>query len=153
MVRIVYLESDQVPDPAIELRTGRAGRAWFDEEGAVETDARVDLSANTTHALLGHGVVDRLNDLELDGRLGSGREVLIPPVRSDEVLQVFYEADRKTYGKSYDFLVAKREGEEGEDAIEFRIRIDNREYQRVLSRLQFLISTASREGMLVWIRI
>jgi hypothetical protein len=38
-------------------------------------------------------------------------------------------------------------------AVEYRIQIDNREYQRSLSRLQYLLSTASREGRIVWIAI
>jgi hypothetical protein len=150
---VVYLEPSQVLDPPPPYRTGAAGRAWIDENGEIESESRVALCANSTHALLGHGVVDRLNALEIEGRLGRGREVMIPPAKCDAALQIFYQADSMTYGESFDFLVAQRESEGGEDVTQFRIRIDNREYQRALSRLQFLISSASREGSLVWIRI
>ena len=60
---------------------------------------------------------------------------------------VFYEADRKTYGATWEFDVAEDEGQV------WRLRIDNREYQRTLARLQDLVRAASRAGHAVRLRI
>ena len=53
------------------------------------------------------------------------------------------EADRQTYGVRHDLLVAAAWGS---PAADYRIRIDNREYQKTLSQLQFLASQASHMG-------
>ncbi len=132
------------------FRSGEAGCAWFADSGELETDTRVVLSVNSTQALLGHGVVDSLNRVPLDGRLGGGLQVLVPAPSSDAVRSIFYEADRKTYGADYEFVAATRPAP---DPLEYRIRIDNREYQRTLSRMQFLITSAQHEGRAVWICI
>ena len=147
---IVYLLADQFEVPPEPYRTGQAGSVWLTEDGALEQDVRVRLSANSTHALLGHGVVDALNELPLEGRLGDGQATLIPPPTLDSVRSIFYAADRKTYGASYEFVV---ETAETCADTQYRIRIDNREYQAALSELTYLVSTASREGRAVWIRI
>ncbi len=147
---IVYLLADQFEAPPEPFRTGQAGCAWLSEDGALEQNVRVHLSANSTHALLGHGVVDALNDLSLEGRLGDGQATLIPPPTLDSARSIFYAADRKTYGACYEFIVES--GETRADT-QYRIRIDNREYQAALSELTYLVSTASREGRAVWIRI
>ena len=147
---IVYLRAEQFEAPPKPFRTGEAGRAWLGEDGTLEQDVRVRLSANSTHALLGHGVVDALNELPLEGILGDGQATLIPPPNLDSALSIFYAADRKTYGASYEFSIATRETLEN---TQYRIRIDNREYQAALSELTYLVSTASREGRAVWIRI
>lgn len=72
-MRTVYLDSKEEAPPPPPYRTGKAGHVFVAEDGTLETDLRVELSANSTHALLGHGVVDELNRLPLDGRLGEGR--------------------------------------------------------------------------------
>ena len=74
-------------------------------------------------------------------------EVLIPPAELDAAQQLFYRADTKTYGESYEFVV------DAQRQIEYRIRIDNREYQNTLSGVQYLLRTASHEGMAVWLLI
>ena len=63
---IVYLLADHFEAPPEPFRTGQAGCAWLREDGALEQDVRVHLSANSTHALLGHGVVDALNELPIE---------------------------------------------------------------------------------------
>ena len=66
--------------------------------------------------------------------------------------EIFYEADRRTYGPRWvgvEFVAARC----SEPPTEYRIAIDNREYQRTLSRLQYLASTAARHGNGVRIRI
>jgi len=149
-VRVVYLKSDVAEPAACPLRTAEAGCAWFSADGAFVRDTRLQISANSTHALLGHGVVAQLNELPLEGVLGGGCDVLIPQAHLDAARALLFEADRKTYGASYAFAVA---AEVEPEPVEYRLRIDNREYQSTLSHLTFLLSVASREGLAVWIRI
>jgi hypothetical protein len=147
-VHVVYADGRDPATPG--LCHGEAGHVWVDASGDLQTDTRVALSPNTTHALLGHRVVAELNRLDLDGTLGGGLDVLVRPPRLDAVADVLYEADRTTYGALYEFVVSRDQGHPG---LEVRLRIDNREYQRSLARLQFLITTASREGRAVRLRI
>lgn len=149
-MRTIYLDPPDAQDPPPPYRTGDAGRVWFSRTGELETDVRVRLSANSTHALIGHGVVDALNALPLDGQLGEGRQVLLAPAVLEAAGRVFTEADRNTYGGSWEFVAGV--GEEP-DQVEYRLCIDNREYQVTLARLRYLVSMASREGQAAWIRI
>jgi hypothetical protein len=149
-VEIVYLLESQVHAPPKPFRSGQAGCVWLAADGSLERDTRVRLSANSTHALLGHGVVDALNELPLEGRLGDGRETLFPPASLDGARRLFLQADRKTYGASHEFVVATQRVPE---PVEYRVRIDNREYQACLAELTYLTSTASREGLAVWMRL
>jgi hypothetical protein len=149
-VEIVYLLPAQTAAPPKPFRIGEAGCVWVGADGSLERDTRVRLSANSTHALLGHGVVAALNELPLEGRLGDGCETLIPPASLDRARLLFQEADRKTYGASYEFVVATQRDPA---PVEYRVRIDNREYQGCLAELTYLASTASREGMAVWMQI
>jgi len=144
-----YLAPEQFDDPPPPYRTGEAGQVWVGATGRVETDVQVRLSANSTHALLGHGVVAQLNALPLEGRLGSGRDVLVPHPTLEDAQQLLYDADRKTYGGCWEFEVAAAVG----DAPAYWLRVENREYQRTLSRLTFLLGTASRAGNAVRLRI
>lgn len=147
-VRVVYLAAEQFEAPPPPFRTGAGGRVFVSPRGELETDLRVRLSANTVHALEGHGVVAALNRLPLElGALGAGRQVLVPQAALEPAAEILTEADRKTYGATYEFLVAR------EDGAEYRVRVENREYQRALARLRDLIVAASREGHAVWLRI
>jgi len=147
-MRVVYLAADDFDSPPPPFRTGAGGRVWMNERGELETDERVRLSANTVHALEGHGVLGALNRLPLElGRLGDGREVLVPQAALDDAADIFTEADRKTYGAVHEFVVVRENG------TEYRVRIENREYQRALARLRDLIVAASRQGYAVWLRI
>ena len=145
----VYLQPEQFESPPPPFRTAEAGLVWLDEEGLPATDTRVRLSANATHALEGHGVLEALARLPLQGSLGGGRDVLVPQATLRDAAQVFYDADRNTYGGTWDFLVFPREGD---PPIEYRVRVDNREYQRSLLRLTDLLNLASRLGHAVRIR-
>lgn len=147
-MRVIYLAAEERDAPPPPFRTGAGGHVWLSGAGTLETDERVRLSANTVHALEGHGVLDALNRLPLEmGRLGGGRDVLLPQSALDEAADILTEADRKTYGASYEFVVARAEG------AEYRLRVDNREYQRALARLRDLLVAASRQGFAVWLRI
>jgi hypothetical protein len=150
-VRIVYVDATgECTEGASLLRSGEAGFLWIGEDGAFQTDTRVELSFNTTHALLGHGVVDALNELALEGRVGEGVEAILPAAILDSARAVFIDADRTTYGATHEFVLASRSDP---DPTEYRIRIHNREYQAALTRLTDLTSSASREGKAVWVRI
>ena len=147
-VRLIYLEPEHFDAPPPPFRTGAAGRVWMSEQGELLTDERVRISANTLHALEGHGVLGELNKLPLEmGKLGDGREVMLPQAALDEAADILTEADRKTYGATWEFVIAR------DAAAEFRVRIDNREYQRALARLRDLIVAAGRQGHAVWLRI
>jgi hypothetical protein len=97
---------------------------------------------------MGHGVLDQLNELPLQGRLGDGMQVLIPPGQLEPARLLFYRADEQTYAGRFEFAVGSQV-----DGVEYRIRIDNREYQHTLSGLQYLLRTASHDGLAVWITI
>jgi hypothetical protein len=147
---IVYINDLEVgkrPPANLSLRTGSAGFVFVGDDGSVGNDLQLSLSINSTHALMGHGVIEDLNKVEIQGRVGTGMDVLVPPSELEAVRQIFYRADSKTYGGTHEFVV-------GADAdTEYRIRIDNREYQNTLSGLQYLLRTASHEGMAVWLSI
>jgi hypothetical protein len=147
-MRVIYLRAEDIDSPPPPYRTGVGGRVWLSERGELETDERVRLSANTVHALEGHGVLVALNRLPLEmGRLGEGREVLVPQAALDDAADILTEADRRTYGAQYEFVVAREGG------AEYRIRIENREYQRALARMRDLVVQAGRQGFAVWFRI
>ena len=48
-------------------------------DGEVELEVRVRISGNSSHALIGHGVIDRLNELDLEGTIGAGAPAMIRP--------------------------------------------------------------------------
>jgi hypothetical protein len=147
-VRVVYLAADHPGDPPPPFRCGAGGRVWLNERGELEADERVRISANSVHALIGHGVVDALNRLPLElGKLGEGRQALLPQATLDAAADILTEADRRTYGGEWEFVVAR-------DAdTEYRVRVVNREYQRALARLRDLVVAAGRQGDAVWLRI
>lgn len=135
-----YLQPQDFADPPPPFRVGEAGLVWLNAQGALQSDTRLRLSANSTHALLGHGVVGALQALGIEGRLGEEGDALVPQRLLERARALFYAADRKTYGGSFEFTA----GFLGD--VEYRVRINNREYQRTLSRLQFLLNTASING-------
>jgi hypothetical protein len=98
--------------------------------------------------MLGHGVVDELNRLPLMGELGNGLDTVIPQAELRAAAGILYEADRNTYGGTWEFEV----GFDTSGSL-YRIRIDNREYQSGLLRLTDLLNAASRIGYAVWLRI
>jgi len=150
--RVVYFDhAATTEDPSPPFVTGDAGVVWIEPTGEPTTDTRVRISPNSLHALHGLGIVDRLN--ELDGRMGtigSGRDALLAPPVVEHALRIFYEADRATYGVRHDLLVRAVAIPE---PIEYRIVVDNREYQRTLSQLQFMTSTAARYGHGIRLRV
>jgi hypothetical protein len=82
--------------------------------------------------------------------IAAGRDAVLRPFSLDDAAQILYEADRNTYGAIHEFVAHESEIPE---PVQYRIVIDNREYQRTLARLQYLITLASREGFGVRIRL
>jgi|GEM_PF-1421394 len=149
-IRVVRLAAHAGPPPP-PFRTGEAGWLRFTEDGEAQVEARLHLSANSTHALLGHGVVGQLRELAPElGALGSGQDVLFPPASLDRASEILYEADRRTYGAIWEFVVEEHLEPE---RVRYVVRVDNREYQRSLARLQDLLRAASRGGLGAWLRI
>lgn len=146
--RVIYYDHTN-PDSAQEgFRSGDAGFVAPDRHGGFETDVQVEIPPNSLHALEQHGVVTALNELSfVVGPIRPGRDAVLRPVALDAAAHIFYEADRMTYGREWEFVI----GVEGER--EYRLVIDNREYQRTLSRLQFLVTSASRRGLGVRLRL
>jgi len=148
--RIVFLAEDDFMSPPAPFRTGAAGVVRFAEDDSLEMDERVKLSANAVHALIGHGVLDRLNELDLEGAVGRGVPVLIRPGLIEDARTILYAADPTTYGQEWEFLVDR---DEGPPPVEFRVRVVNREYQIALVRLIDVFNRASRHGDAAWITI
>ena len=150
-MRVVYYDH-ALPDSAQPgFRSGEAGSVHVTTEGDVETDVRVRIPPNSLHALEGHGVVAALNRLPMATEpIAPGRDALLRPFSLGEASRILYEADRNTYGATHEFVAHEAEVPE---AVQYRIVIDNREYQRTLARLQYLVTLGSREGFGVRIRL
>ncbi len=142
--RIVYYDHAAADLPQPGFRQGQADRVVVGEDGVAEPQSAIQITPNSLCALLGHGVTDRLDRLPLVyGRIRAGGEAVLRPSALSDASRILYEADRMTYGATHDFL-AHQSG--GADPIAYRIVIDNREYQRTLARLQYLVTLSSREG-------
>lgn len=146
-MKTVYFDHRHAGEPPPPFRGGEAGWVWMSEEGIAETESHVVISPNSLHALHGHGVVDQLNTLDLLlGRIGDGKPAVLAPGATPAASRIFYEADRLTYGARHDLRVDAPGLEAGAPGAEYRILVDNREYQRTLSQLQFLATGAMRNG-------
>lgn len=135
------------------FRSGEAGTLALTADGDLASRARVHISPNSLHALHEHGVVAALGRLDFAvGPLAPGRDAVLRPTALSDASRILYEADRRTYGRVFEFTVARR-APAGAEPTEYRIVIDNREYQRTLSRLQYLAVTSSREGLALRLRL
>ena len=140
--QVYYFDhADEARNPSPPYSSGEAGFVWINESDELTLDRQFAISFNSLHALHGHGVVDLLNGLDLiAGPVGGGQDAALAPGAVEEASRILYDADRMTYGARHDLRVAEWRG------VEYRIVVDNREYQRTLSKLQFLSTTASRQG-------
>lgn len=147
-MRIVYFDHAAADRAQPGFRSGAADRIVTGADGIAEARPGVHLSPNSFHALLGHGVAAALDRLPLVyGRVAAGAEAVLRPTALSQASRILYEADRKTYGAVHEFVAS-----EAAD-VQYRIVIDNREYQRTLARLQYLLSRAGREGFGVRLRL
>jgi hypothetical protein len=149
-VRIVYYDHAlDLPQPG--FRSGRADRVVLDADGLAESEGVVRIPPNSLHALHGHGVAEALDRLPLAyGRIVPRGDAVLRPTALSDASRILYEADRMTYGATHEFVAHTTEGER---SVQYRIVIDNREYQRTLARLQYLVTLASREGHGVRLRL
>ena len=147
--KIVYFDHEnEMLNPLPPFMSGDAGLVWLDESGTARSDSRVQISPNSLHALHGHGVVGELNGLDfMFSEVGHGTDAVVAPAAVEAATRIFYEADRMTYGATHDLHIRDHEG------VEYRLVVDNREYQRTLSQLQFLASSAAQRGLSLRIRI
>lgn len=152
-MRLVYFDPHApAGDPRV-FRSGEAGSVALTDAGDFTSDVRVRISPNSLHALHEHGVVAALGRLDFAvGPLAPGRDAVLRPTALSDASRILYEADRRTYGRTWEFVVARSAPRDAE-ATEYRIVIDNREYQRTLSRLQYLAVTSSREGRALRLRL
>jgi hypothetical protein len=150
-VRVVYYDHERADEGQCGFRRGHAGWVKPGADGVYEVEDRVCVPPNALHALYAHGVVAELNRLPLEvGPIAPGRDAVLRPVALDDASRVLYEADRRTYGRTWEFVVDERAGPE---PLQFRIVIDNREYQRTLSQLQYLVTLGGRSGFGVRLRL
>ena len=150
-MRVVYYDHGATASLQTGFRSGEAGRVRFTPGGDLESDARVTIPPNSLHALEGHGIVAALNRLpQTAGPIVPGRDAVLRPFGLDDASRILYEADRDTYGAVHEFVTHESDIPE---RVQYRIVIDNREYQRTLARLQYLVTLASREGFGVRIRL
>ena len=145
---VIYYDPSKPADAQAPFRTGIAGRVELHADGMIRLEPVVELSPNSLHALWGHREVEALrrcapDEMHLEPRV----ETLVPPTAIDACVHVLYQADRNTYGNAFEFVVAESNGDE------FRLRVDNREYQRSLSRLQFLFTSSARSGLGIYLRL
>lgn len=148
--RVVYYDPGRADAAQPAFRSGEAGRLELLADGSFELETAFAISPNSCCALWGHGVVAELAPLAGGGPIEPDREVLLTPSRLEEAAKVFYAADRKTYGARYEFVAARAAEPE---PVEYRLVVDNREYQRALNRLQFLATWSARNGRAVWLRL
>lgn len=150
-VRVVYYEHGTAGLPQPGFRSGAADRVVVGADGLAEPERAVLIPPNSLHALLGHGVVRELGRLPLVyGTLEARGEAVLRPTALSDASRILYEADRMTYGATHEFLAHETRGP---SPVQYRIVIDNREYQRTLARLQYLVTLAGREGYAVRLRL
>ena len=149
--RVVFYDHAAAALPQPGFRSGAADRVVVDADGLAASESAVAIPPNSWHALVGHGVVEELARLPVVyGRIEPRGEAVLRPTALSDASRILYDADRMTYGATHTF-VAHRSG--GEDPVEYRIVIDNREYQRTLARLQYLVTLSGREGHAVRFRL
>jgi hypothetical protein len=150
-VQIVFYDHSRPESDQLGFRSGEAGLVVPHPDGGLDSEADVAIAPNSLHALEQHGVVRELSRLEFAiGPLAPGRDAVLTPAALDEAAHILYEADRKTYGRTWEFTIGRAEVPQ---PAEYRIVINNREYQRTLARLQFLVTTAGRHGLGVRFRL
>ena len=149
-MRIVYYDH-AISAPQQGFRDGEASHVVALADGEIASRGTIAIGPNSLHALFEHGVVEQLSRLPLlVGPLAPGRDAVFRPTALSDACHILYEADRRTYGRTWEFVIGR---EAGAELVEYRIAIDNREYQRTLSRLQYLVTMASRSGYGVRLRL
>ncbi|MEX2205303.1 MAG: hypothetical protein WEF50_03640 [Myxococcota bacterium] len=149
-VAIVYYDPARPLEAQPGFRAGQAGIVDFTlDDPAQARLARVAIPPNACHALVGLGVVSRLNLLPLEvGPIAHGREAVLFPSALERAIEILYAFENELWSGERDFgsveLVVERRA--GDPVVEYRLRFDRREFERSLLRLIDLFHAAWRAG-------
>jgi len=149
-VRIVYFDPARPLADQPAFRRGEAGIIDLNLNDEAQAElARIEIPPNACHALVGLGVVARLNLLPLEvGPIAHAREAVLFPGALERAIEILYAAENELWNGSRDYtaleLVVGAQG--GAAPIEFRLRFDRRDFERSLLRLVDLIHAAWRAG-------
>ena len=156
-MRVVYFDPAQPAETQPSFRSGEAGIVDFTlDDDAQGRLARVGIPPNACHALVGLGVVARLNLLPLEiGPIAHEREAVLFPGALERAIEILYALENELWNGSRDYgalelvIVARA----GALPVEYRLRFDRREFERSLLRLIDLFHAAWRAGRGVRIRL
>jgi hypothetical protein len=149
-VTIVYFDPARPLETQPGFRRGEAGIIDFTLEDAEQARlASVAIPPNACHALVGLGVVSRLNLLPLEvGPIAHGREAVLFPSALERAIEILYAFENELWSGSRDYgaLELVSDTRADDPAIEYRLRFDRREFERSLLRLIDLMHAAWRAG-------
>ena len=148
---IVYYDPARPVDAQPGFRSGEAGIIDLTVDDAEQARlASVAIPPNACHALVGLGVVSRLNLLPLElGPIAHGREAVLFPSALERAIGILYELENELWNGSRDYSALELVvGKSGDDpVVEYRVRFDRREFERSLLRLIDLLHAAWRAGL------
>ena len=149
-MRIVYFDPARPVKMQPGFRSGEAGiiDLTLDDEAQAGL-ARIEIPPNACHALVGLGVVARLNLLPLEvGPIAHAREAVLFPSALERAIAILYAAENELWNGSRNYtaleLVVGTQG--GSAPVEFRLRFQRRDFERSLLRLVDLMHAAWRAG-------
>jgi hypothetical protein len=148
-VAIVYYDPARPVEAQPGFRAGEAGIIDFTLDDAAQARlAHVAIPPNACHALVGLGVVSRLNLLPLEvGPIAHGREAVLFPSALERAIEILYAFENELWSGERDFGSVELVVEKGTSpAVEYRLRFDRREFERSLLRLIDLFHAAWRAG-------
>ncbi len=147
---IVYYDPARPAEAQPGFRSGEAGIIDLTLDDAAQARlARVKIPPNACHALVGLGVVERLNLLPLEvGPIAPGREAVLFPGSLERAIEILYALENELWNGSRDYAALELTVAAGSDArpVEYRLRFDRREFERSLLRLIDLFHAAWRAG-------
>ena len=147
---IVYYDPARPLELQPGFRSGEAGIVDFTLDDASQARlAQVAIPPNACHALVGLGVVSRLNLLPLEvGPIAHDRVAVLFPSALERAIGILYEFENELWngGRDYSALELVVDTRAGDPALEYRLRFDRREFERSLLRLIDLMHAAWRAG-------
>lgn len=153
---IVYYDPARPLEAQPGFRAGEAGIVDFTlDDPAQARLARVAIPPNACHALVGLGVVSRLNRLPLEvGPIAHGREAVLFPSALERAIEILYAFENELWNGERDFGSVELTVEpRASEPVEYRLRFDRREFERSLLRLIDLFHAAWRAGRGVRLRL
>ena len=147
---IVYYDPERPVEAQPGFHSGEAGILDFTLDDAAQARlARVAIPPNACHALVGLGVVARLNLLPLEvGPIAPGREAVLFPGALERAIEILYALENELWNGSRNYGALELTVGEcaGAAPVEYRLRFDRREFERSLLRLIDLLHAAWRAG-------